>query len=237
MADERLTLVEHLEELRRRIITCLFTILAAAVASWLLVKPILNEITKPVGKLIFISPYEAFTTYIKIAAFTGLFLSSPVVVYQFWAFVSKGLKESERKYLTLYGIFSLALFVSGASLAYFIVLPAAVKFLLGFATDSIVPMLSLSKYVSAVGVLLLVFGLAFQVPIVILFLSKLGLVTPDALARNRKYALLVIFIAAAMLTPGPDVFSQVVMGVPMYLLYEVSIFLARLGKKKCQTRK
>lgn len=226
-----MTVVEHLEEMRKRIIISLSSILAASIISYLATPQILKFISKPVGKLIFISPYEAFLTSIKIAVFCGIFLSSPVVLYQIWRFVSVGLKPVEYRYIMLFLPFSLLLFLGGAAFALFIVVPYGMRFLLSFATESVIPMLSLGRYVSAVGVLMLSFGIAFQLPIVIAFLSKIGLVTYQTLKQNRKYALLLIFVIAAMLTPGPDIFSQVALAIPLLILYEIGICMAGFVKR------
>lgn len=228
MADKRMTLVEHLDELRRRLLISLATILIATCLAFWKVKEIAAYLAKPVGHLVFLSPVEAFMAYLKLAFFVGLFISSPIVIFQIWQFVSTGLTEKERKTFIFYFPFSIALFLSGAAFAFFIVIPWALKFLIDFAGPNVLPMLSISKYISFVVVLLLMFGVVFELPIAILLLTKLGIVSPAGLRKNRKYAILLIFIVAAVLTPTPDAFTQLLMAIPLIFLYELSIWLSKL---------
>lgn len=226
--DRPLTIVEHLEELRHRLIISLVSVLIGSLLSYAATPRILEFISRPVGRLIFLTPYEAFFTYIKIALFCGIFLSSPVVVYQLWRFVSIGLKPDEKRYVLFFAPFSLVLFIAGGSFALFIIIPYGMKFLLSFATDSVMPMLSVGRYVSTVGWLLVISGIAFQLPIAITLLSRIGVLSYQILKKNRKYALLTIFIIAAMITPGPDIFSQIALSIPLLILYELGIWLAKI---------
>jgi len=236
--DERqqFTVVEHLEELRRRIIVCLAVIFICAVACFLYIDKILIFLFRPVvvacgSKLVFIKPTEAFITKLKVAFYSGVFISIPVIIYQVWAFINPALVELERKVLSLAVPTSYLLFIVGVAFAFFCVLPTGVKFLLSCSTEGYIqPMISVSSYVSFVVIFLLAFGFIFQLPLVVLILTKLGIVTPQWLSRRRKYAILVIFIIAGMLTPGPDVFSQFLMAIPALLLYEISILVSRLVK-------
>lgn len=227
MSDEKLPLTAHLDELRRRLIICLIAVGAFSIPCYLLTKHILRFLAKSVGKLVFIGPHEAFFAYLKLAFFGGIFLSLPIILWQTWKFISVGLKENERKYLSLYGFLSFLFFILGAAFAYLLILPIGMKFFLGFATDTLHPMISISKYISFVGLLLLGFGIVFELPLVILFLTKIGLVTPQSLAKKRKYAILLTFIFAAIITP-PDVFTQFLMAIPVLLLYEGSIWVSKL---------
>lgn len=229
MADKELTLVDHMTELRRRLIICIISVIVGASLSYFEIKTILALLIKPVGKLVFITPQEAFVTYIKLAIFSGIFLAMPVILYQIWRFVAVGLKRSEKKYLLLYGPFSFILFLIGAAFAYFVILPLGIKFLLGFATDTLKPMISLKAYVSFAGMLLLVFGVVFELPLVIIFLTKIRLVTTSLLREKRKVVIVLIFILAAILTP-PDIITQILMAGPLILLYEISILLSTLVK-------
>lgn len=230
MVDKRMRLVEHLEEFRCRILISLGAIFIATCIAFWKVKEIVAYLVRlgPIGNLIFISPTEAFFTYLRLAFFIGLFISSPIILFQLWRFVSVGLTESERKVVLFFFPFSISLFLFGAAFAFFAVIPWALKFLINFAGPDVLPMLSISKYVSFVAVLLLMFGLVFELPIVIILLAKLGIVTPATLRRNRKYAILLIFIIAAILTPTPDAFTQLFMAIPLVFLYEVSIWLSKL---------
>lgn len=186
---------------------------------------------KPAGKLVFIAPQEAFVTYIKVSLIAGIFLAFPVLIWQVWRFVSAGLTGTEKKYFLYYAPFSFMLFFIGSAFAYFVILPIGMRFLLGFATDSLQPMISVSKYVSFAGMLLLAFGVVFELPLVVLFLTKIRLVTPEFLKRKRKQSILIIFIVAAILTP-PDMVTQCLMAGPLILLYEISILFSRLGYRR-----
>lgn len=231
MVDKRMTVVEHLEELRRRILISLAAIFIATCIAFWKVKEIISYLARPVGHLVFLSPVEAFFAYLKVAFFVGLFISSPIVLFQIWRFISVGLKENERKSVIFYLPFSIVLFLFGAVFAFCIAIPWALRFLINFAGPEVLPMLSISKYISFVMVLLLMFGLVFELPIAIILLAKLGIVTTAALRRNRKYAILSIFIIAAILTPTPDAFTQLLMAIPLIFLYELSIWLSKLVRR------
>lgn len=231
--EKKMSFIEHLEELRSRIIKCLMTIAVFICISSLFVKQILSYAVKPVGKLVFISPQEALFSYFGIAFFIGLFLSSPVIIFQIWRFVSTGLLKHERKYLLIYVPISFLLFISGIAFAFFVILPVGVKFLLlGFKTDFLEPMISVSQYISFAGMFLLGFGIVFQLPIVILFLTQIGLISSSLLRRNRKYSLLIIVTISAIITPTVDILSLMLMTIPLLLLFEVSIWLAILVEWK-----
>jgi len=230
--EKRMSFIEHLEELRSRIIKCLITIFIFFCLSYSFVKQILGYVVKPVGNVVFTSPQEAFFSYLILSFFIGLFLSSPVIIFQIWRFVSVGLLRHERKYLLICGPISFILFICGITFAFFAILPITVRFLLGFQTDFLQPMISVSKYISFTGMLLLGFGIVFQLPLVILFLTQIGLVKTLTLRRSRKYIILLIFIISAVMTPSPDVFSQLLMAGPLLLFLEVSIWIAVLVERR-----
>lgn len=217
-----------MDELRYRILISLAAIaIGTSIAFWK-IKPIVAYLAKPVGHLVFLSPTEAFMAYFKLAFFVGLFLASPVILFQIWGFVSSALKEKEQKMFLFFLPFSVILFLCGAALAFFIVIPLALKFLINFAGPEVLPVISISEYLSFITILTLIFGAVFELPIAIIILSKLGIVTPAFLSKNRKWAILIIFIAAALLTPTPDAFTQMLMAIPMIILYEISIWVSRL---------
>jgi sec-independent protein translocase protein TatC len=236
--NERIPFTAHLEELRKRLIHCFIAIGIGFGLSYgfkerlfnILIEPLVSVMQKD-SKLIFTKVPEAFFTYLKAALLSGILLATPVIVYQFWMFVAPGLYKTERRMLTPIIILSSAFFISGALFGYFVVFPIGFKFFIGFATENIQPFLSMSDYLNFASKLLLAFGLAFQLPIVITFLAKLGIVTVDFLRKNRKYALVLFFVAAAILTP-PDFFSQIMMALPLMVLYEISIFGAMIFGKK-----
>lgn len=235
MTDRQMTLVGHLDELRGRILISLAAIAVGACVAFLNIRPIVSYLARPVGNLVFLSPTEAFMAYFKLAFFAGLFLASPVILFQLWGFISSALNEKEQRTFLFFLPFSVALFLGGAAFAFFIVIPLALKFLINFAGPEVLPVISISKYLSFITVLMLMFGIVFELPVAIVILSKLGLVAPAALKRNRKWAILGIFIAAAALTPTPDAFTQILMAIPMILLYEISIWISGLVSIKKET--
>lgn len=231
MIGRKLTLVEHLGELRNRVIKSIISIIVATCLCYGFVDTILPSLIKPVGKLVFIAPQEAFIARIKIAFFVGLFLSSPLILYQIWRFVSSGLKLGERKYTLIFGPLSLVFFFLGAFFGYFIIVPIGIRFLLGFATDLITPMITISRYISFVGILTLSFGIIFELPLISLFLTKIGMVTPEFLSNKRKHTVVFVFIVAAVLTP-PDIITQCLMALPLLVLYEIGIIFSKFVYKK-----
>jgi len=222
-----MTIVEHLEELRARLLVAVAAFAAATVLAFLFVEPILALLIRPVGRVVFLAPTEAFFVRLKVAALAGAFLSLPVVLYQIWRFVGVGLTPTERRYTLSLLPVSVALFLGGAAFAFFAILPVGVRFLLSYQTASLVPMISIGAYTSFATAFVLAFGVVFQLPIVILLLARLGIVTPATLAAGRRYALLSIVVLSAVLTPGGDIVSQLLMALPTYLLYEASIWVAR----------
>jgi len=177
------------------------------------------------------SPF-GFFTFLKVSFLSGLMLASPIIIYQFWMFVAPGLYEKEKRLLIPVVFLSSLFFIGGSLFGYFIVFPLGFKFFLGFATESIRPLPSMKEYLGFSSKLLLAFGLVFELPLVLTFLSKLGIVSVEFLKKNRKYALLLFFTGAAILTP-PDVVTQILMALPLMILYEISIIGAKIfGKKK-----
>lgn len=225
-AEKRFTFVEHLEDLRRRIIKSFAFFIIAAILVYSKAPSLLSFFTKPAGNLVFIYPTEAFIANLWITIIFGFMFASPVMIYQLWRFISSGLKKKEKKYAGIFGFFSFILFLAGCAFGYFLLFPVGLKFLLGFATETIIPMLTVSKYISFLGMFTLVFGLVFQLPLIILFLTKIGVVGPAMLSRRRREMIVGLFIVAALLTP-PDIVTQVCLALPLFILYEVSILLSR----------
>ena len=231
MQDRKLTLVGHLDELRSRVLKSTIFIAIASCLTYSFVGQIYASLIKPVGKLVFIAPQEAFVARIKIAFFTGLLFSLPFILYQIWQFISVGLKLVERKYILIFGPLSFIFFATGAAFGYLIIVPIGIKFLLGFATTEVVPMITISRYISFVAMLTFIFGVVFELPLASLFLTKIGVVTPSFLSKKRRHAIVIIFVAAAIFTP-PDVITQSLMAIPLLCLYEVGIIFSRLVHKK-----
>jgi len=236
--SDKIPFTAHLEELRTRLVTCFVAIGIGFAASYgfkekifkILVRPLIS-VMKNGETLIFTNLPEAFFTYLKVSFLAGIMLAAPVILYQFWMFVAPGLYQKERRLLLPIVFLSSFFFIGGALFGYFIVFPFGFKFFLGFATEHIKPLPSMREYLSFSSKLLLAFGLVFELPLAITFLAKMGLVTVDFLKKNRKYAILLFFVGAAILTP-PDVVTQIMMALPLMLLYEISILGARIFGKK-----
>ena len=193
MDDKPLTITEHLSDLRRRIIFILISVAVTSAGAYYFIDEILNFITQAGGieDFIFISPTEAFFVIIKLSLLTGLIGAMPFIFYQVWKYIGIALKKKERKYLIYFGPLSYLLFLIGAAFAFRGVLPLGIKFLLSFSKQNITPMITLNAYVSFLGKMITAFGLMFELPVVILFLSKIGVVTPKTLKKGRKYAIVV----------------------------------------------
>lgn len=224
--------------MRKRLIYSFAGIGVAFAVSYAYIKEIVEILMRPLVKtlppgssLVFTAVPEAFFTYFKAALMAGVFFSFPFILYHVWAFVSPGLYQREKKYILPYLFVSTFFFALGASFCYFIVFPTVFRFFLSFATDNIRPMPSIREYLTFTIKLLLAFGLLFQWPALVLFLSRMGVVTSPFLSRNRKYAILLIFVAAAILTP-PDLVSQLLLAGPLIVMYEGSIWMARIFGRK-----
>ncbi|MDR2161919.1 MAG: twin-arginine translocase subunit TatC [Desulfovibrio sp.] len=225
---------DHLAELRRRLIRIFLLALAGFLAAYPFGKEIYDLLLIPLlkvlpisSKLIYTSVPEAFFTYMKTAFLAGLFAASPLIFYQIWAFVAPGLYREEKAFLLPLAAVSAICFLGGGAFCFFLVFPLAFELFMSYTTDTVQAMPTLHEYLSFVLHLLVPFGLVFEMPLVSFFLSRLGLISALGMRRIRRYAVLIIFIVAAVLTP-PDVFSQLLMAGPMLLLYEVSILIAAL---------
>ncbi len=236
--DNKQPFMSHLEELRKRLIKCAIAIGIGFIVSYffsdrlfqLLILP-LKEVMPEGDQLIFTNLPEMFLTYLKVALITGIMLMAPVIFYELWMFVAPGLYKKEKRFVTPFVISSTILFVGGALFGYFVVFPFGFKFFIGFANEYVKALPSVKQYFSFAIKLLFAFGVVFELPVVIFFLTKIGLVTPEILKRKRKYAILLTFVLAAILTP-PDVITQCMMAGPLIILYEIGIFVSRLARKK-----
>jgi sec-independent protein translocase protein TatC len=224
-------LFSHLEELRKRIVYSLIALVVGAAIAYFFSDRIVALLTRSVDKLVFLSPTEAFVVQLKAALVVGGLLAAPVIFYQLWRFVRPALRANEARPLTWAVFFSTVFFLGGAAFAYFIMIPWAMKFLLGFGSGKVEPMLSLERYVTAVAEFMLAAGTVFEMPVVIFFLSLLGLVRPKTLWKHQRIAIVIIFIVAAILSP-PDIFSQILMAIPMLVLYELSILASFLATRR-----
>ena len=237
--EEKQTFIEHLEELRKRLIISLVAVGVGFGICYIFAKEIFHILMIPLQRalppgatMIYTGLPEAFFTYLKVALLAGIFVASPVVLYQIWLFVAPALYSREKRYAIPFVVSSTILFVGGAAFGYFVVFPFGFQFFMSFATDLIQPAPKLKEYLSFCSMLLLAFGLTFELPLFIFFLAKLGVVDARMLSRNRRYVILGMFSVAAIFTP-PDIVTQVMMAGPLIILYEISIVIARMvGKKK-----
>ena len=236
--ENKLPFIGHLEELRKRLVVCFIAIGIGFAVSYGFKEKIFEILTLPLiaamqegDKLIFTGIPEAFFTYLKVAFLSGVMLAAPVILYEFWMFVAPGLYQKERRLLFPIVFLSSFFFVGGALFGYFVVFPFGFKYFLGFATEHIRPLPSMKEYMSLSSKMLLAFGLVFELPLIITLLSRLGLISVAFLKKNRKYAILLIFIIAAILTP-PDAVTQILMAIPMMVLYEISIIGAKIFQRK-----
>ena len=239
-SDEKQPFLAHLEELRKRLIACAIAVGIGFVISYffserlfrLLIMP-LREAMPESDQLIFTNLPEMFLTYLKVAFIAGILAAAPIIFYELWMFVAPGLYQKEKRYAIPFVVSSTILFVGGSLFGYFVVFPFGFKFFLGFANEYVKALPSVKQYFSFSMKLLFAFGIVFELPVVVFFLAKMGLVTPDLLKRNRKYAILLTFVIAALLTP-PDVITQCMMAGPILILYEIGILVARLAQVKRQ---
>jgi len=240
MTDEKQPFLAHLDELRKRLIVCAIAVGAGFAISYIFSKQLFSFLILPLTKvlpdestLIFTSLPEMFIAYIKVALIAGIILAVPVIFYELWMFVAPALYRREKGYVVPFVVFSTILFVVGSLFGYFVVFPYGFKFFIGFATEDIQALPSVKQYFSFAIRLLLVFGLVFEMPVAVLFLTKIGLITPESMKKYRKFAILGSFVLSAILTP-PDVATQLMMALPIIILYELSILISRGVYRKKQ---
>jgi sec-independent protein translocase protein TatC len=236
--EEALPLTTHLEELRSRLIKVLILLLIVFCFVYWKSSFFMDFITAPIipilpenSSMAILMLTEGFFTELKLSAMVAVFFSMPFIFYQIWKFVAPGLYAQEKKYVTAFVFMSSLLFFLGAAFAYYIVFPFGFEFFLGYAEGYVTANLSIQWYLSFVVRLIMAFGLVFEMPVFVLFLSKMGIVSDKMMKKHRRYAYFGIVVAAAILTP-PDVFTQMMMAVPMVVLYEVSVFVAKAFGRK-----
>ncbi|MGO8685268.1 MAG: twin-arginine translocase subunit TatC [Thermoleophilia bacterium] len=239
-ADDRLSLVEHLDELRKRLFRVAFVLLAgviiAGVFNSMLFKLLLSPLPLRFRHLTTFSPAEPFMVSFKVWVYCGLLIASPFVIYQFWAFVGPAFSANEKKYFYPVVASTAALFLGGVVFCYLIVLPRGLSWLLTFNGPYFNVQNRAQEYFSFVAMFLLAFGAVFELPVVIVLAARLGIVDNKFLRKNRKYALLINAVIAAVATPSQDAFSMIAMFIPLIVLYEVSIWVARFVEPKRRAR-
>jgi len=241
--DKELSLVQHLGELRDRLMfTAIALVVTTAIAFFfatqlirILIIPVdctfipAYTCHEPPTTLISLSPTENFTTYFRVALFAGIALAMPVILYEIYAYVDPALLPKERRFIRFMGLPVIGLFIAGMLFCYFVLLPNAIKFLINFGSDVIHNELRAADYISFVTIFIFGMGLIFEVPVAIFALVKVHVITRQWLAKQRRYAVLVAFLIAAVITPTPDPFNQTLVAVPMYLLFELGLFVARFA--------
>ncbi len=231
----KMSFFEHLTELRTRIIWSLVPAAVGLGIALYFTNNVMRFLSSHLkSELVFTTPTEAFWTYMKVAMIMGVFIAMPIILWNVWAFVAPGLHKHERKYAAPFVIVGSLLFLAGGAFAMFVIVPFAVNFLVNFGQEQgLKPMITISSYIDFIIKFTLAFGVVFELPVVITLLSMLGIVTPQFLSKNRKYAVLINFIIAAILTPTPDIVNQSLMAGPLCILYELGIISARIfGRKK-----
>jgi sec-independent protein translocase protein TatC len=231
--EKNLTLVEHLAELRRRIIYSALVLIVAIGFCYSYVEMAIMDLIDIAENIefVFIAPAELLMSYIKLSLIGGLIIAAPFLIFQIWLFVIPGMDGREKRYIFFSLLLGSMFFIAGVAFAYFVVIPTMIVFFMGFQMEAIKPMISFESYLSFVLSTLFTFGTIFELPILMVLLSRFGILKVSFLKKNRKFIILIIFILAAILTP-PDVVSQIILAGPMILLSEIGIFLASIVEKK-----
>lgn len=215
----------HLEEARDRLIKALVAFVCASLLAWNFIDPLLSFIVSPIGHIVFTSPADAFNARVTLAMTGGFVLALPVIFYQLWKFIAAGLTDHEKKYVKVFGPLSFGFFFVGVLFGYGVILPISLKFLMSFSSPWMVPMITVDKYISFVSTIIISSAVTFELPLILAFLAYIGIATPQFLRQKRRHAIVLIFIAAAILTP-PDVVSQIVLAVSLLVLYELGILFS-----------
>ncbi len=231
--DRELSLVQHLTELRDRLMVAAIAVVITTTIAFFFSVDIIRLLMLPAGvtHLVALSPTENFTTFMRVSLFSGIALAMPVILYEIFAYIDPALLPNERRLALRLGPFILLLFIAGMLFCYFLLLPNAIKFLINFASDVFQNQLRASEYLSFVTTFILGMGLVFEMPVVIYALVRLGIVKRSWLTKQRRYVFLLVFVIGAIITPTPDPFNQTLVAVPMYLLFELGLFLARFAAK------
>jgi len=235
--EKEMTFLEHLEELRWRIIYSLIGIVVGTILAWIfidfLVDVVLLKPAKDSGAMLQnLRPFGQLFLYMQIAIMVGMIISIPNIFYQFWQFISPALRKKEKRYIFWIVAFSSICFLGGIAFAYFAMLPLTLKFATQFGSESIKNEFAIDEYMSIIISVMLAAGFVFELPMISFFLSKLGILKPSFMRKYRRHSIVIIMILAAFLTPGADPVSQLVLAVPLVVLYEISILISKISQKK-----
>ncbi len=222
-----MSVVDHLSELRMRLVVAIVAIIICTLGAYYYVEDILQILVAPAGKLYYTKPTEAFFTYMKISIVAGCIISSPIWFYQIWAFIVPALSKGEKKVTFMVVPTAVTLFVVGVLFSYYLVLPMAIQFFIGFGTDELQPLFSIGQYIDFVIAFVLPFGITFELPLILIALGVMGILSSNRLRQYRKIFILVAFVVGAAISPTPDMLSQTMIAGPMILLYEISYGVLR----------
>lgn len=227
--NKKLSIIDHLSELRKRLITILVVNILAALISYQFVNIIIQLVLNLNRgmELVYITPSELFLVYVKLAITCGIIISSPITLIQIWLFISKGLRTKEKIYIVISLIVGIAFFILGVVFCYNIVLPITINFFVKITVPGVAAMISVNSFVSFISTMIICFGVVFEMPVVIFLLSVIGLVKPETLIKKQPLIIIAIFVLAAFITP-PDMISQLFLAIPMVLLFELSIGISWL---------
>lgn len=238
-AGSKMSFLEHLDELRKRLIYIVYSLIAGCVVAYIFIKPVFAFITRPMhavlppgGYLQFTSGAEPFMLYVKIGFLAGIFISSPLILWQIWKFIAPGLYSHEKKFAIPFVLMSTVFFVAGGLFAHFVAFPVTWNFFAGFSTEYMKFVPKIDEAFSLYAKMILASGVVFEMPTLVLFLARMGVISGRLMVRYFKYALLFIFVAAAILSPGGDIPSQLVLAVPMLGLYILSILIAFIFQRR-----
>jgi sec-independent protein translocase protein TatC len=229
--DKELSLIQHIGELRDRLMKAAIALVITTAISFLFTTDIIKILLIPTGqeRLVTLSPTENFTTYFRVALFTGIALAMPVILYEIYAYIDPALYPKERRFIRIMGVPIIALFAGGMAFCYFVMLPRAMEFLINFGGEVFDNQLRASEYLSFVTMFILGIGLMFEVPVIIYTLIRVHVVDRAWLGKQRRYVVLVCFLLGALITPTPDPFNQALVAIPMYLLFELGLFVSRFS--------
>ena len=235
--EVEMSFLDHLEELRWRLIYAIIGIVVGSIVAWIFIEPLVELVLlKPArdtgAVLQNLRPFGQLFLFVQVSIVVGIVITLPNLFYQLWRFISPALKKTEKKYIFSIVIFSTLCFLAGIAFAYFVMLPLALKFAVEFGTEAIKNEFAINEYMSIIISVMLAAGFIFELPMVSFFLTKLGILTPAFMKKYRRHAIVAILVLAAFLTPGADPISQIVLAVPLVLLYEISIFISKISMKK-----
>ncbi len=238
MNPKELTLIEHIEELRKRLLICAISFVLALIVSFYFAKPIIKyiQLSEQAEQLTLnaFNVGDPLTVYLEVTFIVALIITSPIILYQLWAFITPGLHETERKATLKYIPYAFLLFVVGLAFGYYILLPNVMNFMMQLSDDlDIQQTIGINEYFGFLFKLVVPFGVIFELPVVMLFLARLGILNPQLMVKFRKYAYFVLFVIAVLVAP-PDIISYIMISIPLFILYEISIIIARIGFKKYQ---